>query len=263
MLRFFRTFRQRLLSENRLGKYLLYALGEILLVVIGILIALQVNNWNETRKDRTRELEYLKSLTEEFRRDSLSLAQVGSLTGSKVEQGEALLQIVSTQGPFADSVEFVYHAFLVGRGGSFKPYIPSYQKLLSSGDVNTIQNGEITSLIARYLDRIEEFESFIYGEGEHRRMVYNDFLHQYFSALIMPEIWNRGPGNYMTLADLSILGADISGFRQDPLSAYHIQNVTAVNAELHFLFQQSMDRYVVKILTLLREELQQHENQPR
>ncbi|WP_445386452.1 DUF6090 family protein [Robiginitalea sp. IMCC44478] len=50
MLRFFRQIRQRLLTSNRLSKYLLYAIGEILLVVIGILIALQVDNWNEERK---------------------------------------------------------------------------------------------------------------------------------------------------------------------------------------------------------------------
>ena len=55
MLRFFRQIRQRLLTENRFSKYLLYAVGEILLVVIGILIALQVDNWNENRKAR-REL---------------------------------------------------------------------------------------------------------------------------------------------------------------------------------------------------------------
>ena len=49
MLRFFRQIRQRLLTENKFSKYLLYAIGEILLVVIGILIALQVDSWNEER----------------------------------------------------------------------------------------------------------------------------------------------------------------------------------------------------------------------
>ena len=55
MIQLFRKIRQRLLSENRFSKYLLYALGEIILVVIGILIALQINNSNEHRKIRQRE----------------------------------------------------------------------------------------------------------------------------------------------------------------------------------------------------------------
>ena len=50
MIKFFRKIRQRLLTENKFSKYLLYAIGEIILVVIGILIALQINNWNEGRK---------------------------------------------------------------------------------------------------------------------------------------------------------------------------------------------------------------------
>ncbi len=52
MLNFFRKIRQRLLSENKFSKYLIYAIGEIILVVIGILIALQINNWNEKRKEK-------------------------------------------------------------------------------------------------------------------------------------------------------------------------------------------------------------------
>jgi len=46
MIKFFRKIRQKLLSENKFSKYLIYAIGEIVLVVIGILIALQINNWN-------------------------------------------------------------------------------------------------------------------------------------------------------------------------------------------------------------------------
>jgi len=56
VIRFFRQIRQRLLTDNKFSKYLLYAVGEILLVVIGILIALQVDNWNEARLARQNEL---------------------------------------------------------------------------------------------------------------------------------------------------------------------------------------------------------------
>ena len=59
MIKFFRKIRQNLLSEGKAGKYFKYAIGEIVLVVIGILIALQINNWNETRK---KEEQFISSL---------------------------------------------------------------------------------------------------------------------------------------------------------------------------------------------------------
>ena len=64
MIKFFRKIRQRLLTENKFSKYLLYAIGEIVLVMIGILLALQVNNWNEFQKDREIEKKTLLNLFE-------------------------------------------------------------------------------------------------------------------------------------------------------------------------------------------------------
>ncbi|MFT6796607.1 MAG: hypothetical protein ACJART_001751 [Maribacter sp.] len=64
MIKFFRKIRQRLLTENKFSKYLLYAIGEIVLVVIGILIALQINTWNEEQKVRVLERETLVEILE-------------------------------------------------------------------------------------------------------------------------------------------------------------------------------------------------------
>ncbi len=62
MIKFFRKIRQRFLTENKFSKYLIYSIGEIFLVVIGILIALQVNNLNEDRKERKVEIRLLNEL---------------------------------------------------------------------------------------------------------------------------------------------------------------------------------------------------------
>ena len=64
MIKFFRRIRQNLISENRFSKYLLYAVGEIILVVVGILIALQINNWNQYKLNRQKEAIYLSQLKE-------------------------------------------------------------------------------------------------------------------------------------------------------------------------------------------------------
>ena len=66
MIKFFRKIRQNLIMENKTSRYFKYAIGEILLVVIGILIALQVNNWNETRVETIKEEQLLKSLKKEL-----------------------------------------------------------------------------------------------------------------------------------------------------------------------------------------------------
>lgn len=71
MIKFFKKIRQNLMIENKFSKYLLYAIGEIVLVVIGILIALQINNWNENRKNRIIETNILKSIKLDLITDTL------------------------------------------------------------------------------------------------------------------------------------------------------------------------------------------------
>jgi len=71
MIKFFRHIRQNLIMENKTGKYLKYAIGEIVLVMIGILLALQVNNWNENRKSLIKELSLVSQLLEDAKADSL------------------------------------------------------------------------------------------------------------------------------------------------------------------------------------------------
>ena len=69
MLKFFRRIRQKLIVEEKGRRYFYYAVGEIFLVVIGILIALQINTWNQERKDRILEKEYLTRLKEDIKFD--------------------------------------------------------------------------------------------------------------------------------------------------------------------------------------------------
>ena len=77
MIKFFRKIRQKLLSENKFSKYLLYAFGEIVLVVIGILIALQINNLNEKRIASEQSRIYLKNLDEEINQNIRIIESIG------------------------------------------------------------------------------------------------------------------------------------------------------------------------------------------
>jgi len=96
MIKFFRKIRQNILIENKTGKYLKYAVGEILLVVIGILIALSINNWNENRKIRNTEQQYLLTLKEEF---SFNKDELKSIMNRNNLNFDYALKILDNTGP--------------------------------------------------------------------------------------------------------------------------------------------------------------------
>ncbi len=73
MIKFFRNIRKSLINQGKTANYLKYAIGEIVLVVIGILIALQVNNWNEARKERIQEHLLIQSIGSDLKMDTLMI----------------------------------------------------------------------------------------------------------------------------------------------------------------------------------------------
>ena len=75
MIKFFRHIRQNLIMKNQTGKYFKYAIGEIILVVIGILIALQINNWNENQKLEVQEYAIIQSFTDEIKNNNQVLIE--------------------------------------------------------------------------------------------------------------------------------------------------------------------------------------------
>lgn len=93
MIKFFRKIRKKLAAENKPMKYLRYAIGEILLVVVGILIALQINNWNENRKERLTEIKYLKNLRYDLQNDSTDLIEFISI---RLGQTNAAQEIINS-----------------------------------------------------------------------------------------------------------------------------------------------------------------------
>ena len=74
MINIFRKIRQNLVNNGNTSKYLKYAIGEIALVMIGILLALQINNWNEDSKKNTLRIKYISSLIEDLKQDTTLIA---------------------------------------------------------------------------------------------------------------------------------------------------------------------------------------------
>jgi len=94
MIKFFRKIRQRLLNENRFSKYLLYATGEIVLVVIGILIALQINNWNENKKQQKEVQNALMEIKNDLILDQMVLHEALNRKNEEYDKQQRVIDIL-------------------------------------------------------------------------------------------------------------------------------------------------------------------------
>jgi Family of unknown function (DUF6090) len=97
MIKFFRKIRQNLIMENKTSKYFKYAAGEIVLVVIGILIALQINNWNENRKINNQETVYLQDLKNDITFDIETLNARVANNNLMVHNIDTILTLISSK----------------------------------------------------------------------------------------------------------------------------------------------------------------------
>ena len=159
MIKFFRKIRQRLLTENNFRKYLIYAIGEIFLVVIGILIALYLNNLNESRKNNQLENDYLKGVLKNIDVD------INELNGNLKRDSLKFINYTILQKAFNDEVirsdkslmektilkSFGYYGFNSNR--------IVFDDLVSSGKINLIQSDSIRLSIMDYYQKTEYFQN--------------------------------------------------------------------------------------------------------
>jgi len=111
MIKFFRKIRQNLLSEGITGKYLKYAIGEIVLVVIGILIALQINNWNNLRIEGELETSILKEILVNLKKDVVNLNSKISFNLNMEKANKEVMNHLMQKTPITDSLKLYYGKF--------------------------------------------------------------------------------------------------------------------------------------------------------
>jgi hypothetical protein len=115
MIKFFRHFRQAMIKENRVSKYLLYAIGEIVLVVIGIMIALQINNWNEQKKVNRELVEVLKEVRSNLIADSLKIYEIHTLKSEDIKTQYKVIDSLENGNIPYDSIEYDLGRVLIAR----------------------------------------------------------------------------------------------------------------------------------------------------
>lgn len=150
MIRFFRNIRQALAAENKVASYLRYAIGEILLVVIGILIALQINNWNELRKQSIAETEFVEGVKKDLTQDKEYIELVLKGMVPKLDAFN-LLNEIHPKNRIKDEkrVDSLLQVYLFFGQRTFYPVSGSFQSAVAGNQINTFKNKKIIRSIIK------------------------------------------------------------------------------------------------------------------
>ena len=146
MIKFFRKIRYDLMEKNKTGKYFKYAIGEIVLVVIGILIALQINNFNEQRKDSEKEQVVLKQLKEDYETDLNQLRQKMDMRDEIVLSALNVLKVID----YPDKIVRDSLIINLAKIDNDPTFDPIENDLISSGNLRLIKNEKLKRLLSNW-----------------------------------------------------------------------------------------------------------------
>jgi len=184
MIKFFRKIRQKMLLEEKTGKYFKYALGEIALVVIGILIALSINDWNDNRKNKLSEKRYVSDLIQDLKNDVNSLKQLNSFLETKLASKIMILPLLKGNNVEIDSIEF-HFARQYGINGRFTPTNITIEELKNSGGLKIIRDVDLRrQLVSLYNSYSKEALTEDIFNSQNIKLL--DIAAAYFKNVIQP-----------------------------------------------------------------------------
>lgn len=180
MPRFFNRIRKQLARENKFFQYSRYAIGEIVLVVIGILLALQINTWNQGRISRVEEQKYLKRLRQDLRRDVDQLEEIRRNYETRLILGLEILDSLGKNNgaiirnwkyftpaldnyllsPLPDTVSIGRKFFFVLAIDHFSPTEITFQELLSTGKINILSDDSLKISLQYHYPDLKETDRF-------------------------------------------------------------------------------------------------------
>lgn len=161
MIKFFRRIRKSLLQRNKISKYFKYAIGEIVLVVVGILIALAINNWNEKSKENKKEATYLKNIQRDLKNQLQSIEDQIEYEKSYIDASFYIMSSFKESSFKKIDTTFFKQLTILQSRKTFVITDPTYTDLLSSGNIDIIKNKEFKDLLIQYYQELELVEKII------------------------------------------------------------------------------------------------------
>ncbi|MEZ4856397.1 MAG: DUF6090 family protein [Gelidibacter sp.] len=150
MIKLFKNIRKNMLKEGKTANYLKYAIGEIVLVVIGILIALQINNWNEQRKRNNERKELIKSLISDFKETSEIIAAKEDENAEAINRTSRFLSLSYTNNDNVSVDSLQYYLSGAFRYPFFVPTLTSYEQAVATGKIGLIKDKEFLKDISEF-----------------------------------------------------------------------------------------------------------------
>jgi hypothetical protein len=144
-----------MLTENKFSKYLIYAIGEIILVVIGIFIAIQLNNLNEERKLKIKEGEYYCKLLEDVQQDLLQIDKLIIESDKRIKSSNELLALLQKQDLNSNSIANKMLGAVSLVTYTFKPNKAAIEDIKSSGNLAILKDENVKSRISEYYTAVE------------------------------------------------------------------------------------------------------------
>ena len=224
------------MEQNKTGKYLKYAIGEIILVVIGILIALQINNWNEARKSKAFETEILTQVQANLIKDKLTLQDVSSNFQKAIASSNKILESTWTD---QDKDSLQYWLGDIIQFDRFQPLTNAYEVLKSKG-LDQVKNKQLRFLLGSYYD--DEANRAIKGIEDVEETFKNDWI-----PILRVEALDMKFKTYVILRDIKL-------FSEESMA----RNILRINRDNFDGGKNRIDRTIItieKIQDIITKEL--------
>jgi len=179
MLKFFRHMRKDLMEKNKTGKYFKYAIGEIILVMIGILLALQVNNWNEHKNNINQANKHLATIKLNLEDDIKQAQDLITTTEKNIEYSEVFLDQFKTIKPIDNNIQMYIVALMLVH--EIEVNTNGFEALTNS-DGMTYVNENIQVELLNYYRHIEQLKSREEISSQDIETMYEPYIKENYKA---------------------------------------------------------------------------------